>query len=215
MNTMLAIAHAVPPPITLGLHVPGEDRRHCVDGFCLAEQGMDWFNAFLAQLGRTQRPIDQDQLSTAGRTLADSDPAVAAACIGVRMRRAAAVDRMLADPGWTTAGDAAVAGAAVVGYVRSHKDLIPDSIPRIGRLDDAVVVDTAWPRLADEVVAYADFRRLRRVEAALRDCEPGDFRFTRDDWLESREAEAALAEHRLRVREGAYAPAATVLFRIH
>lgn len=112
-------------------------------------------------------------------------------------------------------GRAAVAGAAMVGYLRSHHDLIPDSIPRIGRLDDAVVVDTAWPRLAGEMLAYADFRRLRRIEAALRQCEAGDFRFTRSDWLESRQAEAALAAHRARVRETAYAPAAVAVFRVH
>lgn len=215
MNTMLAIANAVPPPIALGFHAPGRDRRHCVGGFCLVPRGMDWFNALLEQLGRTQGPIDHDQLATAGRTLSDCDAAVAAACIGVRMRRAAAVGRMLADPGWAPACEAAEAGAATVGYVRSHQDLIPDSIPRVGRLDDAVVVDTAWPRLAAEVVDYADYRRLRRVEAALRGRDPGGFRFTRADWIEAREAEAALVAHRRRVRETAYAPAAAATFRIH
>lgn len=214
MNAMLATASYLPAAITIQ-HRPGQDRRRCIGGFCLTPAAVDAFNTLLELLGREQGPLDCDQLSTAARELCDCNARLATACIGVRMRRAAVVDRMIADPGWEAANEAVLLGTAVVNYIRRHDDLIPDALPRVGRLDDAIVVDTAWQRLATEVAGYTDFRRLRRIEARMRGRDPGAFSFSRSDWLESRYAEAELAAHQARVRDSAYVPAATPVFRIH
>lgn len=214
MNAMLATANFLPAAIMIQ-HRPGQDRRRCVGGFCLDPTAVEAFNAFLELLGRDRDPIDCDQLSTAARELCDCDAVLAAACIGVRMRRAALVDRMIADPGWGAGDETCLLGSTVVEYIRRHDDLIPDTLPRVGRLDDALVVDTAWPRLAEEAAGYTDFRRLRRIEARLRGRDPGAFSFNRADWLESRRAEAALASHRARVRDSAYVPAPAAAFRVH
>lgn len=217
MNAMLE--NAIPATVlTTALQQPrpsGRIRRHSVGGFEPGPWAVDRFNALLRRLGREQAPLDCDQLATAARELCDCSTALAAAAIGVRMRRAATLDRMIADRGWQAANDALELGAAVVEYVRGDDDLIPDSLPRVGRLDDAIVVDTAWPRLADEACAYADYRRLRRIEARLRGCDVHAFAFDRGDWLEARQAEAALAAHRARVRDSAYVPAPCATFRIH
>src|SRR3546814_19418915 len=80
-------------------------------------------------------------------------------------------------------------------YVRSRRDLIPDDLPRVGRLDDAIVIDAAWPRLADEVACYLDYCRIRRIEAELRECDVSQFTFGRADWEQARSAESAWPEH--------------------
>jgi len=72
---------------------------------------------------------------------------------------------------------------------RESGDLIPHRLRRIGRLDDAIGIETAWPRLVDE----RDYR----------DRESG------------RAAEAALLEHQRRVRAASYVPLAANLFRVH
>ena len=193
MNAMLAHASVLPavlPTTARAPRQPGLARRHSIGGFNPGPYALDRFNVLLERLGREQGPIDCDQLATAARELCGCSTTLAAAAIGVRMRRAAVVDTMIADRNWQAANDAMLVGAAVIDYVRGNDDLIPDAIPRVGRLDDA-------------------------IEAALRGCDAHAFAFDRSDWREARQAEAALTAHRARVRDSAYLPAPSPLFRIH
>ena len=103
----------------------------------------------------------------------------------------------------------------MVAYADDTHDLIPDWLPQVGRLDDAIVVEAAWPTLRGEVACYRDFRRLRALEAGLRGCRPDELPFDRHAWEVARQAEAALAAHRRRVRESSYVPAPTPVFRVH
>src|SRR3546814_11617452 len=80
-------------------------------------------------------------------------------------------------------------------YVRSRRDLIPDDLPRVGRLDDAIVIDAAWPRLADEVACYLDYCRIRRIEAEPPECAVSHFTFGPADWAQARRAQSAWTEH--------------------
>src|SRR3546814_4573423 len=91
-------------------------------------------------------------------------------------------------------------------YVRSRRDLIPEDLPRVGRLDDAIVIDAAWPRLADEVACSLDYCRIRRIEAELRECDVSQFTFGRADWEQARRAESAWTEHCLECGHGNYLP---------
>ncbi len=216
MNAILAIARPLPTalqqrpaPTTRPMH-----RRSHIGAFRLAPMEVERFNAFLISLGRSQAPYDRDQLATAARELCDCSTGTAP-MIGFQMRRAAAAALMVSDLAWDADNDARAVASRVVGYVRGHDDLIPDQLPRVGRLDDAIVIDTAWPLLAAEVDEYLDYRRLRRIEAQLRGCATGDFGFTREHCQQAFRAEAALAAHQRSVREHSYLPASTSRFQVH
>src|SRR5574337_652544 len=96
-----------------------------------------------------------------------------------------------------------------------ERRLLPRGIPQIGRLDDAILVDAAWPQLVDEVDDYLDFCRLRTIEAGLRGCDVADFAFSRDDWQQARCAEAGLKARARRAATNSYLPApARTNFRV-
>lgn len=194
----------------------GFRRRRRIGQFRLSTLDIERFNRLLVALGRRQEPLDSDQVVTAARLLSDGQATeVAPPCILQRLRQAETVAQLLTDPNWRPANDAVLPATEVLKYVRGHEDLIPDWLPRVGRLDDAIVIDTAWPQLEAEVLNYLDFRRLRQIEAQLRGRDYGDFRFDRGDWEVARCIEARLIAHRKRVRESSYAPAAPSLFRVH
>ena len=74
-------------------------------------------------------------------------------------------------PGWLKGG-----AAAVVLYLVSPIDLIPDVLPVIGVLDDLIIVPMAlrWllARLPEHIRHYADERAAGRTGAAQADTAP-------------------------------------------
>ncbi len=195
--------------------VQGPARRHQIGAFDLSPQGLDHFNGLLARLGRSQ-PLECDQIVTAARYLMASDASTGEpACIAQRLLPVDLLGSLLADRNWTPADGADVPLRLVRDYVAGSNNLIPDWLPRIGRLDDAIVVDTAWPLVYGEVHDYRDFCRLRGLEAQMRGRDPAGFRFNRRDWQVSRQAELALQQHQRRVRDGSYVPGSASCFRVH
>lgn len=217
MNAVMTTRHLV-QPLPSVLDTPPAfalpHRRKAIGHFRPASADLERFNQLLARLGRS-RPLVFDQLATAARQLSSGTDEPAPGCIAERISWMETVAGMVADQAWTVAAGVAECARLVAGYARDERDLIPDWIPQVGRLDDAIVVDTAWPTLRQEVACYRDFLRLRTLEANLRGCDPAELPFDRAAWEAAREVEAALNAHRRRVRESSYVPAPAPMFRIH
>lgn len=194
----------------------GNGRRHLIGEHDLDPGALRHFNDLIAQINFNRVPLERDQVASAARELIDQPRnGIAPACIRQRMRRAGALDLMLTDPEWETLAMASVTAALVVGYLRDKCTLIPNALPVVGRLDDAVMVETAWPTVADEVRNYLDFCRLRRIEAELRGEQRLHFGFSRELWLLAQRAETEWIAHCRRVASNSYVPAvANQRFRV-
>ncbi|MGH8062424.1 MAG: hypothetical protein ACREO7_10495 [Pseudoxanthomonas sp.] len=217
MNAMQTIQYPLPSILYLTPSSPMPGRRKSIGQFRLNSLDLDRFNRLLGRLGRSQAPLVADQVVTAARELNQGNGQADPPCIVQRIRIAKTVAEMVADTAWMAAStnDSAIPARLVADYLQEPEGLIPGWLPQIGHLDEAIVVETAWPRLADEVEGYVDFRRLRRIEADLRGCAENDFRFDRNDWLEERRVEVALKTQRCGVRENSYLPTPCAMFRIH
>lgn len=213
MNAMLSAT--IPLPAILDQPVSaGAGRRHRIDTYCLTPLDVERFNTLLLRLGRRQAPLNCDQVVTAARELCDCNTRTAEPpSILERMHRVERASQMIQDPDWETANEAVDTARLVIGYTQGNENLIPDWVPTVGRLDDAIVVDAAWPRLADEVESYLDFCRLREVEAEQGSGLTRAFR--RADWEQANCEAAALAAHQRDVREHSYLPQSAAFFRIH
>jgi len=215
MNAMLTTA--IPLPAILDQPSPiGPGRRHQIDGFHLTAASVDRFNTLLARLGRRATPLDCDRLATAARELRDhAVGAFEPACIVQRMKRLETAARMIDDGQWEPADAAGSLASLVVQYACGRNQLLPNSLPTIGHLDDAIAIEAAWPSIKAEVADFLDYCRIRSLEAALRGREPGAFGFTRADWQDARQAEQALERQRRCIRESTYLPQLAPLFSIH
>ncbi len=214
---MNALFSAVNPlPAILRNPFDGPSRRRCINGFELSAIDVDRFNNLLARIGGGQ-PLATDQLASAGRELSrPGHTGAAPPCIRQRLRWIAAVEHLRDDRQWQPANDAVETTAtAIVEYARSRDDLIPDWMPQVGRLDDAIVVETAWPRLATEVDDYLDFCRARSEEARMRNRNLSGFVFTRADWEQVRYEQAVLAQYQRQIRESSFLPETVPMFRVH
>jgi len=214
MNATLSTATPLPAILNQPA-AAGPGRRHRIENVTLTPFDLDRFNNLLLRLGSPRPPLGCDQLVTAARELCDrSILAVEPPSIRERMRRMETAARMLNDRDWAAANDANNTAQLVVDYAAGSDNLIPDWVPKVGHLDDAIVIDAAWPRLADEIDDYLDFCRLRAFESAT---PAGSVpqRFNRGDWQRARREEAALVAHQNSVRGHSYLAEPAALFHVH
>ncbi len=68
---------------------------------------------------------------------------------------------MLADPDWPLRDGERSPVLAALAYVCDPEDIIPDNIPGIGLLDDAVMIELVFRELRHEIEAYEDFLGFR------------------------------------------------------
>lgn len=214
---MQAPAFPLPPlpsalqPATVPSGAPA--RRHAVGEVALDDRSVQQFNALLERLHHP--PLACDQLATAARDLYRRYGGRCPDPIARRLAIAREIDRMLGDRGWSPARDALEPARLVVDYLYGEHGLIPPGVPVVGHLDDAIVVDAAWPYLAEELDSYLDFCRLRAIEASLNG-DAGPRHFDRADWLRARHDEAALIAHCKRVGASSYlAETASAWFVVH
>lgn len=215
MNVMLTATIPLPAVLDQPSTI-GPARRHSIDNFHLTAASVDRFNAMLARLGRRTAPLDCDRLATAARELRDrTSGADEPACILQRMKRLETAALMLGDVQWEPADGAGTIASLMVHYANGRDQLLPNSLPGVGRLDDAIAVEAAWPSLRSEVASFLDYCRVRSMEAALRGRDIGGFDFSRYDWEEACQAEYALDKQRRCIREGSYLPQREPCFLVH
>jgi uncharacterized membrane protein YkvA (DUF1232 family) len=92
-------------------------------------------------------------------------------------------------------------------YLDDPSGLIPDDMPVIGLLDDAILVDLAMPKLRGELDEYSDFCRYRLGEAARLDIAPSKVDIDRPRWQVERQIELRLEQQLRRARGSSYAKA--------
>ncbi len=106
---------------------------------------------------------------------------------------------MLEDEGWGMQAIGQGRVLAALAYFNNPEDLIPDHVPGLGYLDDAIMVELLCRELAPEIEAYEDFVKYRASEARRRGMDPAEL--NRSDFLKARE-QALLARMRRRRRGG-------------
>jgi uncharacterized membrane protein YkvA (DUF1232 family) len=82
--------------------------------------------------------------------------------VAERFGRLETMLEMLADQDWNLGSRERGPVLAALAYLCDPEDLIPDSIPGIGLLDDAVMIELVFHELRHEIDAYEDFVRYRR-----------------------------------------------------
>ena len=87
-----------------------------------------------------------------------------------------------------------------LAYFCEPEDLIPDHIPGLGFLDDAIMIELVVRELRHEIDAYRDFCDFRATHKPNRGVKAKTTDLTRDKWLESRRKELQSRMRRRRKR---------------
>lgn len=98
--------------------------------------------------------------------------------IAERLNSLRSLIEMLQDTDWNLGAPERERVLAALAYFCEPQDIIPDSTPGFGFLDDAIMVELITRELKHEIEAYNDFREFRTRE--------GKRSASRGDWLESK-----------------------------
>ncbi len=71
---------------------------------------------------------------------------------------------MLADDEWALAANERKNVVAALAYFADPEDIIPDSIPVLGYIDDAIMIELVVKELKPEIDAFEDFSRYKNEE---------------------------------------------------
>ena len=109
--------------------------------------------------------------------------------------------RMLSDREWRLPAQEAARVYNALAYFCEAEDLIPDQIPGLGFLDDAIMIELVVRELRHELDAYRDFCDFRARHAAAGDGKAAEL--GREEWLENRRRELQSRMRRRKKRNGA------------
>lgn len=186
-------------------------RSRPVAPLALAPDAVAAFDALLHELHPDARRADPDRIRQLAQWLVNLPADEAAAVLEHRLRHVGELGAMLADSDWDTDEALRQRARKLLDYVDRDDDLIPDATPRIGLLDDALLIELSWPAFAAEVEDYLDFCDYRQAEH-LDGVDPTH----RTAWMQERLDEIALWRHELAAHEGHYTDVATPesIFRV-
>lgn len=182
-------------------------RRHRIGDYTLQPVRLEMFNRALHQLSTEAPSITLDQIASAGqRALQRHTDGSLPPFVQSRIDSLARLEQMAQDVGWGSSDECRRLVALLKGYRSNHEDLIPDELPVVGLLDDAVLIDVALQLLRDELAEYEDFCRFRKVATEFSGVSGNDAELTRAHWHEALR-QARQSVNRLDPDHHRYAPA--------
>ena len=85
--------------------------------------------------------------------------------IASRLGKLGSLIAMVLDEGWALSGEDKERVLTALSYFADPKDVIPDSVPVVGLLDDAIMIELCVRELKHELESYEDFCSFRTGEA--------------------------------------------------
>ena len=117
-----------------------------------------------------------------------------------RMNRLENMIGMTVDKGWALDEEDRQRVVQALAYFSEPEDLIPDDIPGLGFLDDAIMIEMVTADLQHEIQAYRDFCVFRAAETHRLGEEAKELE--RSDWLEERRKQLHSRMRRRRSKRG-------------
>jgi len=173
-------------PLTINLDLTDQDLQHFAGVVESARQAS-------ASLSNAQ------VIDAAEQLLSKAQQSKAPQFVTERLAVVETLVAMMRDEAWALSDEDCANVRSALAYFAHDADVIPDNVPVLGFIDDAIMIELCARELQHEIEAYGDFIEFRQREAERRKLDPAQV--GRADWLDARREELQDRMHRRRKRD--------------
>ena len=170
--------------------------------FELSDKDLLYFKRIMKEVRERAAKLEEPKLIAAVRKVIDGIRAASASAFVLqRIAKLERLVRMLEDAEWEMEGKDRSRVADGLTYFAEAEDLIPDRIPGLGYLDDAIMIELVAQELQHEIQAYDDFCKYRTSKEKLLGAK--NVKASREKWLTARrvQLQARMRQRRRRDRD--------------
>lgn len=153
----------------------------------LSDEELDYFRSEMRQVRASNAAAAPDAIATAAsREVAGLRLTTRSPFIQRRLDRVDRLVAMLRDPEWQLPEHSRRRVLEGLAYVADAQAMVPNDVPVLGLLDDAIMLELVLRDLRHEIDGYEEFDAYRHEAAARTDGSVPSDAVSRLDWLDSR-----------------------------
>ncbi|MGS2720095.1 YkvA family protein [Paraglaciecola aestuariivivens] len=155
--------------------------------FELSDDDLEHFRKLMnTAMEKAKEMPPEEVLSKARASCAEMEKADLPGFVKQRVESLITLISALEDTEWQMPEDEKSEILTSIAYFTEPEDLVPDNIPGIGYIDDAIMIELVIQDLSQDLTAYKEFCRFRTTEENRRGKEA---HVSRDSWLAGKRSE--------------------------
>lgn len=164
--------------------------------FTLQDEDLAYFRDVMRKAQSGAGKFDESEILKSVKALSHEIKADVPDFMASRLKQLDTLVAMVEDAEWQIPAEERSDVISALAYFGESEDLIPDHIPALGFLDDAIMIELVVGDLRDNIDAFTEFCEFREREKGRRDPST----ITSEEWLikKRKELHSRLANRRTR-----------------
>jgi uncharacterized membrane protein YkvA (DUF1232 family) len=153
--------------------------------FELTESDLDYFRDVMHKAQAGAKKLSDEEILTNAKNVSVNIKNNVPEFVRERIQKLETFVAMIEDDEWHMPNEERVEVLSALAYFSDPEDLVPDHIPLLGFIDDAIMIELVAEEFKDDFEAFEEFCAYRTREEG----RSGDNAITRDEWLEAKRHE--------------------------
>jgi len=153
--------------------------------FELTESDLDHFRDVMRKAQSGVKGLSEAVILSNAKNISQDIKGSVPEFVSERIKKLETLVAMIEDSEWKIPEEERSDVLSALAYFSDPEDLVPDHIPVLGFLDDAIMIELVAEELKDDIEAFEEFCIYRNREEE----RTGETTVTREEWLESKRRE--------------------------
>lgn len=153
--------------------------------FELTESDLEHFRDVMRQAQSGAKTLSEKDILSNAKNLSKEVQGNVPEFVKLRLAKLEKLVAMIEDDEWKIPEQERSDVISALAYFSDPEDLVPDHIPVLGFLDDAIMIELVAEELQPDIEAFSEFCAYREREEG----RSGETTVTREEWLDSKRRE--------------------------